>query len=41
MAQADPAAEHGYDLRDLLAYFLRLGSLGFGLVGLACPGGAS
>ena len=30
MAQAHPAAEPGYSLRDLLVYFLRLGSLGFG-----------
>ena len=30
MAQALPAAEPGYSLRELLAYFLRLGSLGFG-----------
>ena len=30
MAQAHPAAEPGYSLRELLAYFGRLGSLGFG-----------
>jgi len=30
LAQAHPAAEPGYSLRELLAYFGRLGSLGFG-----------
>lgn len=29
-ARAQPRADASYSLRDLLAYFLRLGSLGFG-----------